>query len=173
MKMMGSFFAAELKSRLRPRDIVIYLAFILVLILMARDGRQNYLNTQNNTKPFQETEKTKVDNYILYSQYGGFGLRVMFIPSPYSVLFTNPAFEGLLSNVNTAERLSIYKSLKGRNFFSEHSGQINYLVILLVFSVFFGPIYGYYTVKSKLFLKFLSSVSSRRKVYIAAVGARL
>lgn len=173
MRLIRTFFAFEAKRRFRVKEIAIFLIVTLLLIVLAQDGKSKYSHTLENIEVFQKTEALKVQQYILYSQYGGFGLNIMYIPPSYSVLFTESAFDGLLTNVNTVEKLNIYKGMKGRAFFSSKFDYMNFLGVILLLAVFFGLIYGYDTTRKKIFLRFLSSLANKRQIYIAAVISRI
>jgi len=173
MKTFRQVFIIEAKRLFIRRNLLLILAFIILLVFFIRDGISNYESILENKKVFQKIEETKVKQYILYTQYGASGITLLYIPSPFSVLFYDSVFDGLFSNVNTSKRLDINKSFKGSNFFIEKSGYMSFLGLILIFGVLFGLIYGNDTTKNKDYLKFLSSISSPKKIFFATFISRI
>jgi len=166
-------FAFELEKRLCRRDIIIFLIIAVIFFFSAHHGKNKYLNTVGSIKVFQEGEKAKVSQYLLYRQYGAFGIQLLFVPSPYSTLFNDYAFNGLHASINIADRLNIYKSVKGQGFFIARSGFMTFCGIILFFGVFAALLYGYDATKSKEYLKLLSDLSGSKKVFWALVLSRI
>jgi len=168
-----SAFFFELKKRLRKRDIIIFFIIAVIVLLIIQDGKNNYLNVLENRNIFQEAEATEVSKYVLYRQYGSFGIKLMFVPSPYSILFKDYAFDGLLSSINIAERLNIYKPVKGKSFFNERSGFMSFAGIILLFGILGSLLYGYDTIKNKDCLDFLCSITNSKKIFLAVIVSRI
>lgn len=166
-------FAFELKRRLCQRDIIIFFITAVIFFFSVHHGKNKYLNTVESIKVFQEAEKAKVSQYLLYRQYGAFGIQLLFIPSPYSTLFNDYAFNGLHASINIAERLNIYKSVKGQGFFTARSGFMTFCGVTLLFGVFTALLYGYDTTKSKEYLKLLSDICDTKQVFWWLIVCRL
>jgi len=166
-------FAFECKRRLGMRDVIIFFITAVIFFFSAQHGKNKYLNTIENITVFQEAERAKVNQYLLYRQYGAFGIQLLFVPSPYSSLFNDYAFNGLHASVNIAERLNIFKSVKGQGFFIARSGFMTFCGIILIFGVFAALLYGYDATKSKEYLKLLSSISGSKKVFWAVMLSRV
>jgi hypothetical protein len=166
-------FIFECKRRLCSRDIIIFFIIAVIFFFSAHHGKNKYLNTTASIKVFQEAERAKVHQYLLYRQYGAFGIQLLFVPSPYSTLFNDYAFNELHASVNIAERLNIYKSVKGQGFFIARSGFMTFCGIILLFGVFAALLYGYDATKSKEYLKLLSSISGSKKVFWAVMLSRV
>ncbi|MDQ1350312.1 MAG: hypothetical protein QG657_613 [Acidobacteriota bacterium] len=173
MRLLKTFFVFEVKRRCRIREFLIFLAVTFLLLNMAQEGRKSHLHTLDNIKPFQNIEAMKVAQYVLYSQYGAFGLNIMYIPPVTSCLFIESTFEGLMTNLNTVERLNIYKGVKGRVFFGSNNGYMSFLDIILLLTVFFGLIYGYDAMRRKSFLQALSTMEKKWKIYSAAILSQI
>jgi hypothetical protein len=173
MNMFRATFAIEFKRRLCPRDIIVFVIITAVVLFFVQYGKNKYLGTVDNIKVFQEAENNKVSQYVLYRQYGAFGLQLLFIPSPYSALFNDYAFDGLVSSINIAERSNIYKSVKGKGFFIARSGFMTFSGVILLFGVFASLLYGYDTTKSKEYLKLLADLSGSQNVFWAIMGSRV
>lgn len=178
MNMIRSLFVFELKRRLKWREITVVFAVLLIFLFFINQGKNKYTDTIDNTSVFQETEERLVKSYIHYTQYGTIGIRLLFIPSPFSILYHNPIYEGLLSSVNSGEKLTLDKTLKGRHFFVKTSPFNDFLSLVLLCAAVFCVLYGYDTPREKAYLRFLSSLShstgkGTAKLFAALAIARL
>lgn len=173
MNILKMTFVFELKRRLCRRDIIIFLIIAVIFFFSVHHGKNKYLNTIEGIKVFQEAERVKVNQYLLYRQYGAFGIQLLFVPSPYSTLFNDYAFNELHASVNIAERLNIYKSVKGQGFFISRSGFMTFCGIILLFGVFAALFYGYDAAKSKEYLRLLADISGSKKVFWAVMVSRV
>jgi len=156
MNNIWSLFAFELKRRLKWKEIGIVVAVFLIFIFFIDQGKNKYTTANENSKIFQETEDRLVKSYINYTQYCSFGIRLLFIPSPFSILHNNPIYDGLLSTVNTGKKLSLDRTLKGKEFFIKKSPFNDFMGLVLLCAAGFGVLYGFYTPRKKAYLRFLS-----------------
>ncbi|NIM78275.1 MAG: hypothetical protein GTN53_18810 [Candidatus Aminicenantes bacterium] len=168
-----SFFVFDFRRYLKKESIIAFLVVVVILQLFIQYGKNTYLDILKSSEAVQKVEEVKVTQYSLYRQYAAFGIILFLIPSDFSVLFNNSTFEELLSTVNTAERLNIYKSFKGKEYFIERSGYLNFMGILFLLGVFFALTYGKNTTERKDYLKSFSTFSGFRKVFWARVISRL
>jgi ABC-type Na+ transport system ATPase subunit NatA/vacuolar-type H+-ATPase subunit H len=128
---------------------------------------QQYKDILNSKEEFQEIERLKVQRFINYNQYGGYGFRLLFIPSPLSSFFNDSAlFSDLTCHIDVGEKLNIYNSFKGEKIFSQRSGKLIDLsgVILLLGSLL-ALFYGYEFLRHREYLKFLSSFYGRGRSF--------
>ncbi len=165
----------ELKRIFCIRNLLILMVFIALLFFFMIDGIQNYKNFLANKETFLETEQNKVTQFVLITQYGGYGIRLMFIPLPLCILFHNSSvFNELMANVDTGERLNIYNSFKGKNLFTEKSGgYMDFSGILILIGCLLSLLYGCETFRNKDYLKFISSISNYKNIFGSLVIARL
>lgn len=158
---------------MKLRDILILCVILLIFLYIADDGKENYFDLKENKEAFQKIEELKVKQYSLYSQYGGFGMNLLLIPSPFSILGIDFKNNELLSNVNSVERLDIYTSRKGRNYFDEKYGFFNLKGLTLLISIFFALLYGIDLVKNKPSLRFFSKLATPGKIFWASAVSRI
>jgi hypothetical protein len=138
------------------------------------EGVKEYQSILKDKKTFLVTEKTKVTQYVHYTQYGLYGIRLMFIPSPLSIIFYNSGlFRDLMANVDVGERLNIYNSMKGREVFNEPGGFMDVSGFLLLFGSLLGLLYGYDAFRNHDYLKFLLSISNRKTLFFHIVFSRI
>lgn len=165
MNPFSSLFLIELKRRKNAKDIIILILVGLFLLVAVQCGRQNYLDIQQKKELFRETEATKVNEYTMYRQYGYVGLRLMFVPSPFSILDNSADLSGPIAHFNTAEKLTLYTSLKGRNFFSDKSVYMSVLGVVPLIGIFLALIYGHSTTAKSNYLKLLASIFGQFKSF--------
>jgi hypothetical protein len=173
MKLLISVFNFEFKRRLRLRDMLIFCVILLIFLIIVNDGKNKYFDLQENKETFQKIQELKVKQYSLYTQYGGYGINLLLIPSPFSIFGIDSKNGKLLSNVNSGERLNIYTSRKGMNYFDEKSGFLNLRGLIILFSTFFALLYGVDLVKNKPYLRFFSSLSTSGKLFRASSVSRI
>jgi hypothetical protein len=173
MKLLISAFNFELKRRLRLRDMLIFCVILLIFLYIADDGKNKYFELQDNKDTFQKIELTRVIHLHNYMLYGYYGVNLLFISSPYSIFGIDYKNGKLLSNVNSGERLDIFTSRKGRNYFDETSGFLNLKGLILLFGIFFALLYGVDSAKNKPYLRFLSSLSTPGKLFWASSISRI
>ena len=173
MKLLISVFNFELKRRLKLRDMLIFCVILLIFLYIADDRRVRYFDLQENKDTFQKMEQTRVKQFYNYTLYGYYGVTILYIPSPFSILGIDSKNGKLLANVNSGERLDIYTSRKGRNYFDESSGFLNLRGLLLLFTTFFALLYGVDFIKNKPYLRFCSSLATPGKVFRASSISRI
>jgi len=173
MTMFKSLFIFELKRRLGKRELILFLIILLIFGYFVNDGKSRYRTLMENKSSFQKIENTKVSQYVLYTQYGTYGLSILFVPSPFIVFYVDSGFDDILTNVNSGERLEIYKNIKGRAYFKEKSGLMNLRGMIVLFTVFFSLLYGYDTNSNREFLKYLSGLSKPEKLFFVLTFVRI
>jgi ABC-type transport system involved in multi-copper enzyme maturation permease subunit len=175
MNTFSSFFLFESKRFLCKRNAVIMLLLMFFLLYFVQTGINQYQETLKNNEEFKKIEKLMVAKYKTYSQYGATGIRMLFSPSPISVFFGNT---GVISNLtaflDSAARLRIFNSLKGKNGFVLKSfGFTDFSGIILYFGSLIALLFGFDSFHHKEYLRFLSSISNHRNVFVHIVLARI
>lgn len=175
MKFFRAVFRLEFKRFWCKRNVLIFLVFFLLLLYFLQDGINNYHSILSNKDLFQETERTKVDQYVLYTQYGAYGIRLLFIPSPLSVVFNNSSvFNGLIAGVDSGERLNIYNNFKGKNLFAERSaGYMDFSGIIILLGCILALLYGFDALQNREYLKWLASFLGLRRFFFALLVSRV
>jgi hypothetical protein len=129
---------------------------------------------QSNKEPFEEMERDKVSMHIHYTFYGIRGVRLLFIPCPISVIFNDSAvFKGMTAHVDTAEKLNITNSFKGKDLFSGFGGYMDFAGIMFLIGSFLSLLYGYDATRSREYLRLLSDISGSRKPALSITLARV
>jgi len=175
MFVIKSFFLFELKRAFCKRNIIIFLLLLLIALFFIQVGIVNYKEKLNQKEIFQDIETKKVSFYINYSQYGTYGIRMLFVPSPLSVFFINSCVvPDMTSYVDSGERLKIYQPLKGKNIFEmKKSGYTDFSGIILFFGTLMAILYGYDSFRQDEYLRFLSTLSSSNRSFFSIHLARI
>jgi len=172
--MFKSVLKFEAKMLFTRRNFIILGAIFALLVFFIWDGISDYNSIQKSKKPFQEMEKDKVSRHIHYTFYGIRGVRLLFIPSPISIFFSDSAaFDGMTAHVDTAENLNISNSFKGKDLFAGAGGYMDFSGIMLLVGSFLGLLYGYDVTRNSEYLKLLSDISGTRKPALMITLARI
>lgn len=175
MRNFPSFFILEMKRLSCRRNLIILSIFLLFTVYFVQDGIGDFMHITASKEQFKEIERMKVSQYDYYNQYGKFGFRLLFIPSPLCSLFVNSSpFQEVISHVDSGFELNIYNSFKGRSLFVEKAGGFKDLsgIILLFGSMLFLGL-GYDSFIRKEYLRFISSFSSFRVIFWGILITRL
>lgn len=169
MSNIGHVFIFEFKVLLK-RYLIFLIGALVVLIALAVDSVDKYQTFLVDSKKFQENELEKVKTYARYDQYGGYGIRLLSIPTPYGII-SNGSFKTILANVNTGERLRISTPLKGKDFFNVND-YVDIGGIILLFGSLFGIFTGYRATKNKNYIKLVTSTGGTGKGFLMLILSR-
>ncbi|MDQ1349942.1 MAG: transporter permease subunit [Acidobacteriota bacterium] len=175
MRTFKTFFIFEFKRFFGRRNVIIIVLLLLFSLVFIQNGINDYKNLLDHKDKFQEFERTKTTQYINYVQYGIYGIRMLFVPAPISIFFINSSvIPDMTAYVDSGEQLKIYKPLKGKNIFELNKfGFADFSGILLFFGSLLALFYGYETFNSNEYLKFLTSISSRKQVFFSMIFSRI
>jgi ABC-type transport system involved in cytochrome c biogenesis ATPase subunit len=167
MKTFLYFFKFELKRFWSLRNSILVFTIFALALVFIQVGVNEYRDTLDRTKQFQQLEKAKVSKYINYRIYGVYGYRTIFLPSPFSIMFRDSGvITDMVSFVDSGERLKIYLPLIGSNIFElKKSGYSDFAGIIFYFGTLLALFYGFDTFKSREYLKFLSSLRSPATIF--------
>ena len=142
--------------------------YFFLALLFLHDGVVRYKNTKENLSNFTRIEQTKVKKFHYYTQYGTYGFRVLFMPSPISIFFSHSGvFPNLEGNIDVGERLNLYSSFKGENLFaSEPGGYLDFAGLTILAGSLIFLFYGYDTLRWKEYIALISSFAGIRKTYL-------
>jgi hypothetical protein len=165
----------ESRRTFARRNVAILLLFLLLSLYFVQSGIHEYQTLIGNKEKFKEVEKIKVRLFINYAQYGGIGFRLLFIPSKLSILFVNSSLiTDLTANIDSADVLKIYNSLKGATLFSEKSGGFkDFSGIFFLFGTLLALFFGFETFLHKDLMRFLCGTLAPRKLFCSVMAARL
>jgi hypothetical protein len=129
---MVKCFWFELKRAFEIKNIAIVTLFILIMFYTCLSGLNSYKSLLKDEKKFIRYEQIKVKQYPTYEQYGAYGFRVLFHPSPLAIFFNNDFLGGkLTSNIDTKEVIEVNSNHRGKNIFREF--QIDFSKAFFIF----------------------------------------
>jgi len=175
MKIFTATCLLESKRLLNKKTIGLFLFFSLLSLYFVQIGLNNYINIIENKKEFQDIELLKVKQYINYGQYGGYGFRVLFMPSPLSIYFVNSStISQLTANVDSGERLNIYNSFKGRALFADKVGGFkDFSGIMLLLGSLLVLYLGYESFIHSDYLRFMYGFVDYKRLFFSIVLSRV
>ncbi|MCP5102048.1 MAG: hypothetical protein GY950_01650, partial [bacterium] len=89
MSAFKAFFILELKRFINKKNLVILVLFLIISLFLVQTHINQYNDLVENNRKFNEIEKLKVNQFLNYTQYGLYGFRVFFNPSPLSIFFSH------------------------------------------------------------------------------------
>lgn len=172
--MFRGIIGYEFKKLFIKQNIIILAVIFILLAFLCWDGISDYKKILANKKPFQEMERDKVSMHLHYTFYGVRGVRLLYIPGPLSVIFNDSAvFDGMMSHVDSAEKLEISNSFKGKDLFSDSGGFMDFAGIMLLLSSFLALLYGWDAARNPKYLKLISDISGSHKPGFLITLARI
>lgn len=167
----------EFKRLFTTWRIVLLIGLLAVCLGFAGYGVSEYHNLMREKQQFKSFEDAKISQYINYTQYGGYGIRILFVPHPTSVLFINTGgAPEIVAYMDSGERLKIYNSLKGSNLFKlriKKSGITDFSGALLFLGGLMVLFYGLETLRRREYLKQFASLYSPGQLFVALNAARI
>ncbi|NIR06303.1 MAG: hypothetical protein GTN82_12850 [Candidatus Aminicenantes bacterium] len=138
-------------------------------------GASQYKDILESKEEFQEIEKKKAKQWENYTQYGGYGIYLYFIPSPLCAFFNNTnLFTELTAHVDVGERLNIHNSFKGKEVFAQKIGRLwDFSGVILLLGSLTALYFGYDGFRHREYLKFLASLFGYRKVFPYLLVSRI
>ena len=175
MKAYKAFFIFEAKRFFCKRNSIIIAMLLFTSLLFVQLGINDYNNLLDRKEKFQDIEKNKVSMYINYTQYGTYGFPILFVPAPISVFFIHSCvIQDLTAYADSGERLKIYLQLKGKNIFDLRKNDMaDFSGILLFFGSLLALIYGYDSIRKDEYMRFLSSLLNKKKVFVCIIISRV
>lgn len=169
------FFIIEFKRLLSKRNLILFLLFLFLSLYFVQDGIDDYKRVIQNKENFQQVERINIEKFVNYLQYGTYGFRLLFIPSPLNILFANSGvISELTAFVDSGVRLRIYNSFIGKNLYAERSGGFkDFFGFILLLGSLLSLFAGYDSLNHREYLKFMSSMLSYKKVYFSIFWVRV
>lgn len=160
MSSFKAFFIFECKGFINKKNLALFMLLLLVSLVPVQTQINRYNTLIENNRKFNEAEELKVNQFLNYTQYGLYGFRVFFNPSPMSILFSHSgAFQELTSNIDAGEKMNFHSSVKGKTLFDRSPvGFMDYAGLILLLGSLFALYQGYETLRHKEYLKFVSSL---------------
>lgn len=175
MSTFRSFLSFEFKRFLSWRNSWVLALFFLLSMALIILGMVQFKDIETERIEFQKVEKSKVPQWNNYTQYGGYGIYIYFMPSPLSIFFNNTnLFTELTAHVDVGERSKISNSFKGKKIFVHRTRDLwDFAGIVLFFGSLMALYYGYEAFRDREYLKFLAGLFGERRVFRLIFLSRL
>ncbi|MGD2086067.1 MAG: hypothetical protein PVH61_07780 [Candidatus Aminicenantes bacterium] len=170
------YIGFESKYLLSWRFIAALLVFFIVCGYFVHYGLSQFKHNIQEKENFQGFETAKLSIFVYLSQYGDYGLRLLFVPSSLMAFFDGGPVPTLMTAfIDTSERMKIYQPLKSQNAFTRFNNLfMNFGGFILLFGSTLALFYGYDAFRRHAWLKFLeSNLKSRKKLYFYLVASRI
>ncbi|MGD2092726.1 MAG: hypothetical protein PVH61_41550 [Candidatus Aminicenantes bacterium] len=164
----------ESKRFFIKKNFKIFLALFLLLVGLSYDGIRDYKATIDSIESFQETERQKASKFMNYTLYGTRGIRLLFVPGPFCVIFNDLAvYRGLIASVDSGEGLYIFSDLNGKELFSDSSGFLDFSGIIYLIGCLIAILYGYDVTRNQDYLNLLKEISNNNRIVLSIVLSRI
>ena len=172
---LRKFICFEAKTLLNKRYLTIFLAFLFASAYFIQFGIGQYKHILEEKNNFLEFEREKYKQFVYPSNYGNYGLRLLFMPSSFMVFFdSGPIPAGMTAFIDGSERMKIYQPLKGGSAFSMISSAfMTFSGLILLFGSGLILLYGFQGSKDHEWLKFLEELAgSRARLFLYQLISR-
>ncbi len=172
MKEYFAYVPWETHRFLRPRNLVILAVLLAAILVIVNPGINKYLAMEEKVARFQDYHQKQFNSILNYKEYSVYGISLIFIQAPVSILFNNTILPpDLTARVNSLTTLEINANLKGK--FLAHGffiGPVDFAFILLTIISLLELLYGLETFHNHEYQKFLFSLRLNWKV-LFTIGA--
>lgn len=174
--MMFNFLKLESKNVLSKRYCAILVIFFIIIFFFLQDGIIQYKQILDEKKVFQEYEKMSVKQYFKWYQYGAYGFRLLFVPSPFISFYNTGAIPNdLTAFIDSGYRLNIYKTMMGKSaLFGFKKEYMNFTGFILLLGSLMALFYGFFAFSNKEWLKFMEGFTgSKKKLFLYLIASRI
>jgi hypothetical protein len=163
-----AFFIFEGKRFIRPRNLWVWFATLMVILVFVNNGTNQYKKQPETIQKFNQIQENYFKSIRNYDEYTRVGIRILFTVSPCGVLFQNTTVPGdALAKVDSIVTVQMANNLKGKAARTGiDNGKIDFSSIVLWFIDLFALWYGYEALQTRDFILSLSRKCSRVKVYV-------
>jgi ABC-type transport system involved in multi-copper enzyme maturation permease subunit len=174
MKQFFYCFHFEFKRSLRGLSLILALLFTLMALYFVNNGANAYNDIITEKESFKKIEKMKVERYRNYTQLGEAGFRVIYIPPPLSVFFSNSgSFSNLNASMHVGEHLDMSNPFKGKEMFNEKQGNHrDFSGLFLLFGTLLILFNGFKSLPDIDYLKHLTVELGFNRVFFPLLFAR-
>jgi len=151
------------------------ISLIVLFFFLINIGINNYKAGSEERNSLLDFESKMFLRMFSYSQYGLYGVRLPFNPSPISILFReNLPMMDLSARVDSLITVDISTNAKGKSLFkSSYANPLSFSGFILFIGTLLGLFLGYSLVHNQEFLKFLTASASTLKTLAALIGSWL
>jgi len=154
--------------------LIVWLAIFLLMLVVTYTGINDYFNSIEKNKKIEEIQKTSFNLNSNYLVYGIRGLMYNFSPSANKIFTRHTVIPpDMTAQVDSCVKVSIYSNMKGKSLVTNSFlGPFDLFLILFLFMTFMAQYYGYDSFHTPEYLKFLASLSSKKRMIISILASR-
>jgi hypothetical protein len=159
-----NFIEFEIKRVTGWGYIIVIVVFLVASGYFIYHGLSQFEHIQEEKNNFLEFEQDKYKYYIYPSKHGNYGIRLLFVPSPFMAFFdSGPVPLFMTTFIDGSERMKIYQPLKGQSAFSRITSVfMTFAGFILLFGSALVLYYGFSGSKNHEWLKFLRDWTGSR-----------
>jgi hypothetical protein len=165
----------EIKKNCKRLFIRVFFVFIVLAVLVSQIGIEKYKHEVGKEQEFLNVEKSKIEGYMNYTQFGIMGYHIFLAPPPFSALFYNSTtITELQAWINSTVVLTFLRFEEGENIFKRPTGGS------LDLSWFFLNIGGglillwsFFTFRGTDYIRFLLDSKGGKTVFFSIILARI
>ncbi len=172
---MFEILKLELRKGLFRTNIAILTIFILLSVVIQQMAIKKLNSKISKKEKFIQVEKRKVERYFIYMQYGMYGFRIFFLPSPLASIFDNSTtISNLQAKIDSGHELDFNSPEFGSNIFERPTGgNLDLSWYILLFGSILILAWGFYSFRNTGYIKFLMNFASPKVVYTGIIFARI
>jgi hypothetical protein len=172
---MLAFLRFEARRIFYEKKNLVFFGFItLFSAYFVWSGLNDHRQFQAEKEIFVRFEGEKFSQFISYSQYGGFGFRLLYEAPPLSLFFANSSvLQDVESNIDGLEAIKVESSFKGNKLFLKRGLFKDFAGIPFVFGSLLMLYLGHLALVSPAYLCFMAGRVSLKKLFVLTTAARL
>lgn len=167
MNVVGAFLGYEGRKFLAKDYIVGFIVLLTLVLGFVQYNTLDYKDTLIQVNTFQDFENKKVDQFFNYRIYSTYGFRLMFLPAPVSIFFTNSVtVPDLNAFADGGERFNVYKAIYGKKIFELRKNLFSdFSSIIFLIGGLLALFYGYAALTNEEYLRFLASFTDKKHLF--------
>ena len=160
-------FRADSKKFFSRITIIFLMVMIVLSTYLVNKGIDDYNKLKGSEKSFIEIEKMMFSSLMNYLHYSFFGVRIMFVPSPTIIFFSEPGtMADLCAKIDNNISMEIFNNLKGKALFKDHfPGTLRFAGLNLLLGCLLAVFAGIGLRRNREYLKFLTGICPPRKIF--------
>ncbi len=172
---MLAFLRFEARRIFFEKKNLFFLGFItLFSAYFVWSGLNDHRQFQAEKEVFLRFEGEKFSQFVSYSQYGGFGFRLLYEAPPLNLFFANSSvLQDVESNIDGMEAIKVESSFKGNKLFLNRGYFMDFAGIPFVFGSLLMLYLGHLAMVSPAYLRFMAGRVSLKRFFVLTTGARL
>lgn len=171
---MTNFIRVELKRNCNSVNIILFVFFWLILIILGQIGINHYRYEVQRQKDFIEVEWERIINYINYQQYGAMGYRRFLQSSPFFALTSNATtLEDVEFVIDSGIKNFPYKPEVSVSIFKKSPVPFDYSQVVLFMGSAIAIFFGFITFFHRQYYSMVVSKQGYLYVYVSVILSRL